>query len=499
MSEKSFVLFCDTLFLCMASLRALPLNNVRKNAPFFLAVSSAKIFKTNICLAVALAASLLHPTLLNLATAGELTSVGFFGLPVRVVNYTYSVIPIVLGVWIMSYVYRFVDKHMPNVMKVIFTPTVVLLIMIPLELIVLGPIGSYAGSALTGFMTWLFSVNSFVTGFIMSLIRPITVMTGMHQGFTPVVFQNLAELGYDMLLPTMFMSTMAQFGATAAMYFKTKKKEEKSIIVSASFSAIMGITEPALYGVLIRYKKAFAAACIGGAFGGAYISMTNFHLLSFASSSIVSLPLYFQSNVPNVLIAMAISIVSGFALAFLLEKKPGGDPDKGEAVPEEKTVPEKSSQREMKTEELASPLTGKMEDLSSVNDETFSSRVLGDGFAVAPLKGVVHAPADGTISSMFPTGHAIGMETENGLEVLIHIGLNTVQADGEGFEVLVKKGQRVKKGDVLVRFDLDMLQKEYDMITPVLILNQDSELSFAKETGCMLSAGDQVVKAAFKK
>ncbi len=448
--------------------------------PFFLAVSSAKIFKTNITLAVALAAALLHPTLLNLATAGELTSVGFFGLPVRVVNYTYSVIPIVLGVWILSYVYRFVDKHMPNVMKVIFTPTVVLLIMVPLELIVLGPMGNYAGSALTKFITYLFTVNSFVAGFIMALIRPITVMTGMHQGFTPVIFQNLAELGYDMLLPTMFMSTMAQFGATAAMYFKTKKSEQKSLIISSSFSAIMGITEPALYGILIRYKKAFLAACLGGALGAGYISMTGFRLVSFASSSIVSLPLYFQSNVPDVLIAMFISIVSAFGLAIVLEK------------------PEVTEEKAAMGTQIMAPVSGRIADLSSVSDETFSSRVLGDGIAVIPSEGMVYAPINGTVTSLFPTNHAIGIASADGLEVLIHIGLDTVQLNGSNFEAFVKQGQEVRQGDKLIRFELDELKKTYDMITPVLILDKDRILSFDKKAGDYVSFGERIMTVSRK-
>lgn len=465
--------------------------------PFFLAVSSAKIFKTNSCLAVALAASLLHPTLLNLATAGELTSVSFFGLPVRIVNYTYSVIPIVLGVWIMSYVYRFVDKHMPNVMKVIFTPTVVLLIMIPLELIVLGPIGSYAGSGLTSLMTWLFDVNAFFAGFVMSLIRPITVMTGMHQGFTPVVFQNLAELGYDMLLPTMFMSTMAQFGATAALYFKTKKQEEKSLIVSASFSAIMGITEPALYGVLIRYKKAFAAACLGGALGGGFISMTGFHLLSFASSSIVSLPLYFQSNVPNVLMAMTISIVSAFLLTLFLEKNQDGAKAAVQTAQTQGKRKEEKADGIARKAELAAPLSGIVQNLTDVKDETFSSKMLGDGVAIVPGEGAVYAPADAVVSSMFPTGHAVGLETEDGMEILIHVGLDTVQTEGKYFEAQVENGQKVKKGDLLIRFDLAQLEKEYDMITPVLILNPDSKLDIDKKAGEQVTFGQKIMEITY--
>lgn len=472
--------------------------------PFFLAVSSAKIFKTNATLAVALAAAILHPTFTAFVSAGDVTAIEFFGLPVRLVNYSYSVIPIVLSVWILSYVYRFVDKHMPNILKVIFTPTVVLLIMVPLELIVLGPLGSYAGSALTSFITYLFSVNAFIAGFVMSLIRPLTVMTGMHQGFTPVVFQNLAELGYDMLLPTMMMSTMAQFGATAAMYFCVRNREKKSLIVSASFSAIMGITEPALYGVLISYKKAFFAACLGGALGGGYISMTHFHLLSFASSSIVSLPLYFQSNVSNVLIAIAISIASAFVLTLVLEKTDAaadnsascGFPD----TPQESTdtFPADTAAPLLHSAVISAPVSGHITPLSQVPDNTFASGILGDGFAIVPADGTIHAPVDGTVTALYSSKHAIGITSPDGLEVLVHIGLNTVQLEGRYFEAYVKSGDKVKKGQKLITFDLSAIQKEYNPITPVLVLNSNKKLDFLKEMNESVTANTDVLQVGFE-
>ena len=332
-------------------------------------------------------------------------------------------------------------------------------------------------------------------------------MTGMHQGFTPVVFQNLAELGYDMLLPTMMMSTMAQFGATAAMYFRVKNREKKSLIVSASFSAIMGITEPALYGVLISYKKAFFAACLGGALGGGYISMTHFHLLSFASSSIVSLPLYFQSNVSNVLIAIAISIVSAFALTLVLEKTDTaadsstfcGYTDTSQAsvdpLPADFAAPAAPL---LHSAVITAPVSGRITPLSEVPDNTFASGILGDGFAIMPTDGTIHAPVDGTVTALYSSKHAIGITGPDGLEVLVHIGLNTVQLEGRYFEAYVKSGDNVKKGQKLITFDLSAIEKEYNPITPVLVLNSNKKLDFMKKMNDAVTANTDVLQVQFE-
>ena len=258
-----------------------------------------------------------------------------------------------------------------------------------------------------------------------------------------------------------------------------------------------GITEPALYGVLISYKKAFFAACLGGALGGGYISMTHFHLLSFASSSIVSLPLYFQSNVSNVLIAIAISIASAFVLTLVLEKTDAAA-DNSASCGFPDTFPADTAAPLLHSAVISAPVSGHITPLSQVPDNTFASGILGDGFAIVPADGTIHAPVDGTVTALYSSKHAIGITSLDGLEVLVHIGLNTVQLEGRYFEAYVKSGDKVKKGQKLITFDLSSIQKEYNPITPVLVLNSNKKLDFLKEMNESVTANTDVLQVGFE-
>jgi PTS system beta-glucosides-specific IIC component len=289
--------------------------------PFFLAASAAKMFKTNQYLAIAIAGALMYPTLIDAAKLGKITEFHFIGLPIPVINYSGAVIPIILSVWALSHIHRWVDKGMPRVLQTVFTPTVTLFIAIPFALIVSGPLGSYVGKGLAYVVQSLFDISSILAGVVIGGIRPLEIVFGMHHAMTPIALQNFADKGYDMLMPMFFMTNMAIAGATFAMFFKAKSKTEKSIIISATISAILGITEPALFGVLIKNRKAFIACSIGSAIASTFFATMGVRIYGYILSSIVSLVAYVGPYFPYALIGIVIAIGSAFLITYLTVEK----------------------------------------------------------------------------------------------------------------------------------------------------------------------------------
>ena len=297
-------------------------SGVFTSLPFFLAVSAAKIFKTNQYLAAAIAACIMSPNMIAAAKEGAVASFSFLGfVPIPVFNYSGSVIPIIFAVWVLSYVYKMVDKVMPEVLKTVFTPTVTLFIMSFLTLSIIGPVGIYLGKGLAVIIQALFNISPVLAGLIVGAIRPVAILTGMHHAMTPIALQNFQEQGYDMLMPMMFMANMAITGATLAVYFKEKDKKEKSVILSSAISGLLGITEPALFGVLTKYKKAFLAATIGSSVASAFIAFFGVRIYGYILSSIFSLPAYIGPYFPFAVAGILIAIILSCILSYMFVVK----------------------------------------------------------------------------------------------------------------------------------------------------------------------------------
>ncbi|HAY53327.1 MAG TPA: PTS beta-glucoside transporter subunit EIIBCA [Lactobacillus sp.] len=422
--------------------------------PFFVAVSAARIFKVNEFLALPIAAAMQFPTLTAAPAAGQISSSMLFGpIPVPVFNYAGTVIPIILSIWLLSYIWRFVDKHLPDAMRTVFTPTISLFIGGIIALTVVGPLGIYGGNWLADGVRWLFSVSSIFAGIVVGAIRPIAVMTGLHHAMTPIALQNFANQGYDQFMPKLFMANMAISGATLAVYFKTSSKKEKSIVVSSAISAFLGITEPALFGVLTKYKKAFIAATIGSSVASAFISFFGVRIYAFILSSIFSLPAYVGKYFVPAVLGIIIAIGVSFAITWFL-------------VPKE--VP---ADQDFK---LNAVTTGQYVPLAQLNDGVFSKKMVGDGYAMQSDDGVVFAPVTGRISTIFPTKHAIGITTADGIEVLVHMGLDTVDLAGKPFEVLVKVGDQVTPHTQIAQMDLKAIAAAgKDSTIVVVVTNMD--------------------------
>ncbi|KFX17377.1 PTS transporter subunit EIIC [Pectobacterium betavasculorum] len=293
--------------------------------PFFLAISAARIFKTNEYLAAAVAACLMYPSLMEAAKAlasnspNAVSAFYFIGvLPIPVFNYAASVIPVIFSVLALSYIHRWVDRFMPSVLKTVFTPTLTLFIAALVSLTVIGPFGIYLGKLLALFIQSLFDVSSIFAGFVVGAIRPVAILTGMHHAMTPIALQNFSNQGFDMLMPMMCMANMAIAGATFAIYFHAKTRQDKSVVLSAGVSALLGITEPALFGVLTKYKKAFISATVASSIASAFIAYFGVRLYGYILSSIFSLPAYIGPYFSYAVSGMAIAIVLSFTLTYIL-------------------------------------------------------------------------------------------------------------------------------------------------------------------------------------
>lgn len=438
--------------------------------PLILAFSAANKFGNNPFVAVSVAAAVLHPQLTALLGTGQNTS--FLGLPVTAVTYASSVIPIVITIWLASYVEKAVDKVIHKSMKLILVPMITLLIVVPLMLIAIGPIGTIIGNGLASGITALFDHAGLFAGLLLGGTMSLIIITGMHYALIPIMIGSVAQLGYDYILPIMFVANLAQAGAAFGVFLKTRNKEFKSIAISTSITATMGITEPAMYGVNMRLKKPFIAALIGGAVSGAFISLfkTKAYIVG-GNAGLPGLPILIGETFLYAIIGLIIAFVVGAVVTYLL----GFVDIPSENDKEEPTEKEVTTEHVLiKSETIYSPLAGVVHPLQEVSDPTFSREIMGKGMAIEPTEGRVVSPVNGMVVSIFNTKHAIGLISDDGAEVLIHIGIDTVKLEGKHFTAHVQTGAQVKVGELLIEFDLhEIRQAGFETITPVIITNTE--------------------------
>lgn len=435
--------------------------------PVMIAVTAAKKFGVNTFIAVVIACALVSPDYMAMVNAGE--PVYFLGIRVQLLSYTSSVIPIILAIWIASYVERFFEKYLPLVVRNLFTPMFTIAVMVPLTLLAFGPVGNTIGGAIGDVYNFLYGLSPIVAGIIVGGLWEVLVIFGVHWGITPVTVGNYAVLGYDTFTGLQAAAVFSQAGAALGVFLKTKDKEMKGISASAAITGLFGITEPAIYGVNLRLKRPMICGCIAGAVGGAVAGAFRAVSWGYNMPGIATLPAYFKAGHMSQFTGLLLSVLIAFVLGIVLTYIAGFKEDTAEV-----------GMRNAENTELASPVTGNVIPLNKVRDEAFASGALGNGVGIQPEEGRIYAPFDGTATVVFPTGHAVGLTDRRGNEFLIHIGIDTVKLGGKGFTAHISQGDPVKRGDLLVEFDKKKLEKEgYDSTVIYIVTDTDR----AVETG----------------
>ncbi|WP_025121700.1 MULTISPECIES: beta-glucoside-specific PTS transporter subunit IIABC [unclassified Serratia (in: enterobacteria)] len=454
--------------------------------PVLLAYGASIKFECNPILAMTIAGALLHPNLAQMLAAGS--PIDFIGIPVRLADYAGSVLPIIFTVWLMSYIERFAEKVSPTMIKFFTKPMIILLVTTPLALVAVGPFGIFLNDLVASGAAVIDGKASWLIPMLMGGLQPFLVITGTAWAMTPIATGQLSKNGFEMINgPGMLASNIAQGAATLCVAFRTKNKNLRQLASSAGFTALLGITEPSLYGVTLKLRRPLIAAMIGGGCAGVYAGVSGLVRYAFVSPGLAALPAFIGENPMNIvhaLITCVIAIVMTFALTWILGFE---DPVVEEAVATDKAPSDRD-------ELLHSPLAGQLVALEQVNDDVFSQGLLGNGVAIVPEQSVLRAPVNGEVVTFLPSKHAVGIKADNGMEVLMHIGIDTVNLNGEHFTSQLQVGDRVQTGDELVRFDIAAITAlGYDIITPVLVVNSEQYPRLSCRQPGPVSFGEQIV------
>ncbi|MCX8596284.1 MULTISPECIES: beta-glucoside-specific PTS transporter subunit IIABC [unclassified Gilliamella] len=431
--------------------------------PIILGYTAAKVFKAHEFISMIIGATLCYPSIVNLMASK--TEVTLFTIELTKASYTSSVIPIILAVFILSYVQRFLEYIIPEVLKIIMVPTFSLLIMIPATLLIFGPIGIYIGEFINWIYYYIMGVSPILLGAFIGGIWCILVIFGAHRAIVPIGINDVAQTGRQNLLAFAGAANFSQAGAALGVFFKTKNKNLKTVAASATITALFGITEPAIYGANLRLKKPMICAVVCGALAGGLMGWGGSYGTAFANQGVLTIPVYAEAGT-KAFLCYLIGIGFAFFGSCIMTMIVGFND-----IPNEKES--KTIQTLLTTDTtILSPVEGEVIALNQVKDEVFASGAMGKGIAVYPKVGEIVAPADCTVSVLYPTLHAIGLTLDNGIELLIHIGIDTVKLQGKYFKSYVQAGQHITKGTKIVSFDIDKI-KEFDLTTSIIVANSD--------------------------
>ncbi|SEL02668.1 PTS system beta-glucoside-specific IIA component, Glc family /PTS system beta-glucoside-specific IIB component, Glc family /PTS system beta-glucoside-specific IIC component, Glc family [Carnobacterium iners] len=480
--------------------------------PIFLALTASKKMKVNQFTAMAIGASLVYPTLSGL-TAGEPlytlfvgtiiespVFIEFLGVPVILMSYASSVIPIILSILFASKVEKGLKKLIPDVVKTFLIPFFTLLVVVPLTFIIIGPVAIWAGNLVGAGTLVIYNLSPVLAGLIIGGYWQVFVIFGLHWGLVPIALNNLALYGFDPVLAMSFAASFAQTGAVIAVFMKTKEKKLKSLSIPSIISGLFGVTEPAIYGITLPLKKPFIMSCVAGGIGGAAIGLIGGKFYMVGGLGIFGITNFLNPVGGNnaTVLGIATIVTGSLILGFILTYLVGFG-----KLYEDETIIAKSinegivglgDEVYIVKDTIESPLKGSVVTLSDVQDEAFSSGAMGKGIAIDPVEGKLVSPVSGEITMIFPTSHAVGITSDEGTEILIHIGMDTVKMNEEGFIPHVKQGDRVIKGQLLIEFDIFKIQDAgYSVITPIVITNSKDYLDVITTDKELIDPKDQLM------